>query len=77
MERFARGSIRNLMTATRPIGNNQRVWGRITHGRQKIQFSHCARGTRMFLFIAKCTGHATTRTCDRFDFQVWDQAQSF
>jgi hypothetical protein len=72
MERFARGSIRNLMTATRPIGHNQRVWGRITHRWQEIQFSHRARDARMLLFISKSPGHPATRTRDRLDLQVWD-----
>jgi hypothetical protein len=77
MERFAWCAIRNLMTATRPVGNDQRVRGRPTHRRQKIQFSHRARGNRMFFFISKRTGHAATRTRDRLDLKVRDQAQRF
>jgi len=42
MQRIALTSIRDLMTATRSISNDQRFWARITDGREEIQFSHRA-----------------------------------
>ena len=76
VQRLACRQIPDLMTATRPVGNDNRVLAGSSHRRQQRRLCHFARYVDMFRLVTEGTGHTATAGLDRFDFEIRNHPQN-
>src|SRR6266853_1466479 len=60
-------SLFNLLAATEPVGNNQRVCRRLSYSRQQYELAHLHRHIIMVPFEAEAFGHAATARVEYID----------
>src|SRR5207244_695852 len=60
-------SLFNLLTATEPVGNNQRVWRCLSYSRQQDELAHLHRHRIVVPFEAETACHAATARVEYID----------